>query len=138
MIPTANCALQSIKQIKTNSYKQCQSRIEIIIVCPCIQMYSGPFQAVFGGLKRHNISDSIPFVFVFMVQSVGNMALARLGKCCRSLVRESSKSVFCRVVRPGWNEGCGGGKTNKTRQRVSCLIHMCPLKLAALHTKKLT
>ena len=91
----------------------------------CSQINSGPFQSAFDSLKRHNISDGNPFVFVFMVQSVGNMALARLGKCCRSLVRESSKSVFCSVVRPGWNEGCVGGKTNKTRQRVSCLIHMC-------------
>lgn len=138
MIPTANCALQSLKRIKTNNYKQYQSRIEINIGCRCIVMYSGPFQAVFGSLKRHYISDSIPFVFVFMVQSVDNMALARLGKCCRSLVRESSKSVFCRVVWPSWNEGCVGGKTKKTRQRFSCLIHACPLKLAALQTEKLT
>ncbi|XP_030291764.1 pentatricopeptide repeat-containing protein 2, mitochondrial [Sparus aurata] len=68
-----------------------------------------------------------------MVQSVGNMALARLGKCCRSLVRESSKSVFCRVVRPGWNEGCGGAKRHLLSEDVIKLQNFQQRKLAVAH-----
>ncbi|XP_028457808.1 pentatricopeptide repeat-containing protein 2, mitochondrial isoform X1 [Perca flavescens] len=34
------------------------------------------------------------------------MALARLGKCCRSLVHEPSKGLFFGVLQPGGIEGC--------------------------------
>ncbi|XP_074546681.1 pentatricopeptide repeat-containing protein 2, mitochondrial [Halichoeres trimaculatus] len=41
-----------------------------------------------------------------MVQSTGNMALARLGRCCRSLVREPSKGLFCGILQPSAIESC--------------------------------
>lgn len=75
-------------------------------------------------LKLHNISNILPFVVTSMVQSVDTMALARIGKCCRLLVREPTKGVFCGVLQPSWIECCVGGERNKTAQCVSCLIHM--------------
>lgn len=57
-----------------------------------------------------------------MVQPVGDMALGRLGKCCRSLLYEPSKGVFYGVLQLGWIEGCIGGKTNKSRQQMLSLL----------------
>ncbi|XP_070706953.1 pentatricopeptide repeat-containing protein 2, mitochondrial [Pempheris klunzingeri] len=38
------------------------------------------------------------------------MALARFGKCCRSLLNEPCKAVYCGVLQPGWIESCTGAK----------------------------
>lgn len=46
-----------------------------------------------------------------MEQPLATMALARVGKCCRSLLLESSK--FCGSVQPAWIESCIGGKASK-------------------------
>lgn len=71
--------------------------------------------ASFSILKHFDISNEAPFVFILMVESVRNMALARAGRCCRSLVLQSSKEALCGVTQPVWTNGCAGGKTNKTR-----------------------
>ncbi|KAA8584397.1 hypothetical protein FQN60_008182, partial [Etheostoma spectabile] len=72
-----------------------------------------------------------------MVQSVGTMALARIGKCCRSLVREPSKGLFCGVLQPSWIDGCIGGnyielfshklQRNELilRDELKLLLHLC-------------
>lgn len=133
--------LTAYHKTKTNSYTHCPTRITLLIRYKCILKYVFffflPFSAAIGVLKRYNISRSTPLVFISLVQSVGNMALARLGKCCRSLVHEPSKGVFCGVSQQGWIESCTGGERNKPRQPVSRLVHRWPLKAAGLETEKL-
>ncbi|XP_028274116.1 pentatricopeptide repeat-containing protein 2, mitochondrial [Parambassis ranga] len=68
-----------------------------------------------------------------MVQSVGNMALGRLGKCCRSLVFEYSKSVFCSVSRPSWIDSCVGAKRHLLSEDVIKLQDFQQRKLAVAH-----
>ncbi|XP_031173516.2 pentatricopeptide repeat-containing protein 2, mitochondrial isoform X1 [Sander lucioperca] len=68
-----------------------------------------------------------------MVQSVGTMALARIGKCFRSLVHESSKGLFCGVLQPGWIEGCIGAKRHLLSEDVIKLQDFQQRKLAVAH-----
>ncbi|XP_070781053.1 pentatricopeptide repeat-containing protein 2, mitochondrial [Enoplosus armatus] len=67
-----------------------------------------------------------------MVQSVGTMALSRIGKCCRSLVREPSKRVFCGVLQPSWIEGIGA-KRHLLSEDVIKLQDFQQRKLAVAH-----
>ncbi|XP_008299538.1 pentatricopeptide repeat-containing protein 2, mitochondrial [Stegastes partitus] len=68
-----------------------------------------------------------------MVQSVGNMALRRLGKCCRSLLNESHKGAFCGVLRPGWIESCIGAKRHLLSDDVIKLQEFQLKKLSVAH-----
>ncbi|XP_049909358.1 pentatricopeptide repeat-containing protein 2, mitochondrial [Epinephelus moara] len=68
-----------------------------------------------------------------MVQSVGNMALARVGRCCRSLVLEPSKGLFCGVLQSGWTEGCLGAKRHLLSEDVIKLRDFQQRKLAVAH-----
>ncbi|XP_044031404.1 pentatricopeptide repeat-containing protein 2, mitochondrial isoform X2 [Siniperca chuatsi] len=61
------------------------------------------------------------------------MALARIGKCCRSLLREPSKGVFCGVLQPGWIEGCIGAKRHLLSEDVIKLQDFQQRKLAVAH-----
>ncbi|XP_023135317.3 pentatricopeptide repeat-containing protein 2, mitochondrial [Amphiprion ocellaris] len=68
-----------------------------------------------------------------MVQSVGNMALGRLSRCCRSLLYEPHKGVFCGVLRPGWIESCVGAKRHLLSEDVIKLQDFQQKKLAVAH-----
>uniref|UniRef100_UPI0037E8CD86 pentatricopeptide repeat-containing protein 2, mitochondrial n=1 Tax=Semicossyphus pulcher TaxID=241346 RepID=UPI0037E8CD86 len=68
-----------------------------------------------------------------MVQSVGTMALARLAKCCRSLVREPSKGLFCGVLQPGLIEGCIGAKRHLLSEDIIKLQDFQQRKLTVAH-----
>ncbi|KAM9338325.1 pentatricopeptide repeat-containing protein 2, mitochondrial [Symphorus nematophorus] len=68
-----------------------------------------------------------------MVQSVDSMALAMVGRCCRSFVREPSKAVFCGVLQPGWIEGCVGAKRHLLSEDVIKLQNFQQRKLAVAH-----
>ncbi|XP_054468856.1 pentatricopeptide repeat-containing protein 2, mitochondrial [Anoplopoma fimbria] len=68
-----------------------------------------------------------------MVQSVGTMALARVGTCCRSLVRDSSKVAFCGVLQPGWIECCIGAKRHLLSEDVIKLQDFQQRKLTVAH-----
>ncbi|XP_034753143.1 pentatricopeptide repeat-containing protein 2, mitochondrial isoform X1 [Etheostoma cragini] len=68
-----------------------------------------------------------------MVQSVGTMALARIGKCCRSLVHDPSKGLFCGVLQPGWIDGCVGAKRHLLSEDVIKLQDFQQRKLAVAH-----
>ncbi|XP_045923030.1 pentatricopeptide repeat-containing protein 2, mitochondrial [Micropterus dolomieu] len=68
-----------------------------------------------------------------MVQSVDSMALARISKCCRSLLREPTKGVFCGVLQPGWIEGCIGAKRHLLSEDVIKLQDFQQRKLAVAH-----
>ncbi|XP_022074788.1 pentatricopeptide repeat-containing protein 2, mitochondrial [Acanthochromis polyacanthus] len=61
------------------------------------------------------------------------MALGRLGKCCRSLLYESHKVVFCGVLRPGWIESCVGAKRHLLSEDVIKLQDFQQKKLAVAH-----
>ncbi|XP_069556865.1 pentatricopeptide repeat-containing protein 2, mitochondrial [Brachyistius frenatus] len=61
------------------------------------------------------------------------MALGRLGKCCRSLILEPSKGVFCGVSQPGWIEGCIGAKRHLLSEDVIKLQDFQQKKLALAH-----
>ncbi|XP_047425764.1 pentatricopeptide repeat-containing protein 2, mitochondrial [Mugil cephalus] len=68
-----------------------------------------------------------------MVQSVGNMALGRLGRCCRSLLHETNKVLFCGVAKPGWIESCVGAKRYLLSEDVIKLQDFQQRKLAVAH-----
>ncbi|XP_071322249.1 pentatricopeptide repeat-containing protein 2, mitochondrial [Trachinotus anak] len=68
-----------------------------------------------------------------MVQSVGTMALRRLGKCCRSLVHDPSKGVFLGILQPGWIESCKGAKRHLLSEDVIKLQDFQQKKLAVAH-----
>ncbi|KAM4528107.1 pentatricopeptide repeat-containing protein 2, mitochondrial [Odontesthes bonariensis] len=70
-----------------------------------------------------------------MVQSVGNMALlGRLaGKCCRSLMFDPPKGLFCGVLQPGWIESCIGAKRYLLSEDVVKLQDFQQRKLAVAH-----
>lgn len=53
------------------------------------------------------------FVCFSVEQLLATMALARLGKCVRPLLLDSSKAVFYGSVKPAWIVSCVGGKTRK-------------------------
>ncbi|XP_068430544.1 pentatricopeptide repeat-containing protein 2, mitochondrial [Clinocottus analis] len=61
------------------------------------------------------------------------MALARVGKCCRSLVRDPSKVAFCGVIQPGWIEACVGAKRHLLSEDVIKLQDFQQKKLAVAH-----
>ncbi|KAM3600401.1 uncharacterized protein V6R79_022846 [Siganus canaliculatus] len=61
------------------------------------------------------------------------MALARVGSCCRSLVNDSSKTVFCSVSQPVWFEGCLGAKRHLLSEDVIKLQNFQQRKLAMAH-----
>uniref|UniRef100_A0A3Q3VTF6 Pentatricopeptide repeat-containing protein 2, mitochondrial n=1 Tax=Mola mola TaxID=94237 RepID=A0A3Q3VTF6_MOLML len=62
------------------------------------------------------------------------MALARVGKCCRSLVLESSKAAFCGVSQPLWTEGCVGAKRHLLSEDVIKLQNFQQRKLAVRYS----
>ncbi|XP_010782400.1 pentatricopeptide repeat-containing protein 2, mitochondrial [Notothenia coriiceps] len=61
------------------------------------------------------------------------MALARIGKLCRSLVHEPSKGLFVGVLQPGWIECCTGAKRHLLSQEVIKLQEFQQSKLAVAH-----
>ncbi|KAL3041979.1 hypothetical protein OYC64_020027 [Pagothenia borchgrevinki] len=61
------------------------------------------------------------------------MALARIGKLCRSLVHEPSKGLFVAVLQPGWIECCTGAKRHLLSQDVIKLQEFQKNKLAMAH-----
>ncbi|XP_034094867.1 pentatricopeptide repeat-containing protein 2, mitochondrial [Gymnodraco acuticeps] len=61
------------------------------------------------------------------------MALARIGKLCRSLVHEPSKGLFVGVLQPGWIECCTGAKRHLLSQDVIKLQEFQKNKLAVAH-----
>ncbi|XP_074473454.1 pentatricopeptide repeat-containing protein 2, mitochondrial [Sebastes fasciatus] len=61
------------------------------------------------------------------------MALVRVGTCCRSLGRESSKRVICGVLQTGWIEGCIGAKRHLLSEDVIKLQDFQQRKLAVAH-----
>ncbi|GAA6219295.1 pentatricopeptide repeat-containing protein 2, mitochondrial [Lates japonicus] len=68
-----------------------------------------------------------------MVQSVGTMALGRLSKCCRSLLREPVKGAFLGSLQPGWIERCIGAKRHLLSEDVVKLQDFQQRKLAVAH-----
>ncbi|XP_003965348.2 pentatricopeptide repeat-containing protein 2, mitochondrial isoform X1 [Takifugu rubripes] len=66
-----------------------------------------------------------------MEQPLATMALARVGKCCRSLLLESSK--FCGSVQPAWIESCIGAKRHLLPEDVVKLQKFQQSKLAVAH-----
>nr|XP_046230626.1 pentatricopeptide repeat-containing protein 2, mitochondrial isoform X2 [Scatophagus argus] len=61
------------------------------------------------------------------------MALARIGTCCRSLVRESFRVAICGVSQPGWIERCVGAKRHLLSEDVIKLQNFQQRKLAVAH-----
>ncbi|XP_029941365.1 pentatricopeptide repeat-containing protein 2, mitochondrial [Salarias fasciatus] len=61
------------------------------------------------------------------------MALGRLGKCCRSLLHDTSKRVFCGVLQPAGLEGCLGAKRHLLSEDVVKLQDFQQKKLAVAH-----
>ncbi|CAJ1070206.1 pentatricopeptide repeat-containing protein 2%2C mitochondrial [Xyrichtys novacula] len=61
------------------------------------------------------------------------MALARLGRCCRSLVREPVKGLLCGVVQPGSIEGCVGAKRHLLSEDIIRLQDFQKRKLDVRH-----
>lgn len=61
------------------------------------------------------------------------MALGRLGKCCRSLLHQPSKRVFCGVLLPAGLEGCLGAKRHLLSEDVVKLQDFQQKKLAVAH-----
>ncbi|XP_035523696.1 pentatricopeptide repeat-containing protein 2, mitochondrial [Morone saxatilis] len=63
------------------------------------------------------------------------MALGRVGKCCRFLLLDPSKRVFCGVSQPGWIEGCIGAKRHLLSENVIRLQEFQQRKLAVAHLR---
>ncbi|KAK5852320.1 hypothetical protein PBY51_023797 [Eleginops maclovinus] len=61
------------------------------------------------------------------------MALARIGKLCRSSVHEPSKGLFSGVLQPGWIECCTGAKRHLLSEDVIRLQEFQNKKLAVSH-----
>lgn len=61
------------------------------------------------------------------------MALVRISTCYRSMIRESSKGVFCSVLQSDWIKSCIGAKRHLLSEDVIKLQNFQQKKLAAAH-----
>ncbi|KAF7653949.1 hypothetical protein LDENG_00076740 [Lucifuga dentata] len=61
------------------------------------------------------------------------MALGRFGLCCRSLLHDTRKRVFCAILQPGWTESCIGAKRHLLSEDVIKLQDFQQRKLGVAH-----